>query len=235
MRGWMAWVCVVWLVALGAAAPDPFDAAVADIGLLQLKPIQAELKVTKAQRDKMNMYADAHRKALAAFQAEVQKNKIDPQKAMASPKLAKIFVDLKNGVLAQLSAAQLRRLRELTLQRAGIVAIGRASIATRVGLNAAQAKTYRSIFETDFKKAEKLKADAVKAALKPYEGRKPKSEAEAKKLNAEVQKILEGVQRTHAPKLAAMAKATEAKLSAALTAAQKKSWAALTGKRLVVK
>lgn len=218
------------VAALCSAVADPFDAAVADIGLLQIKAIQTELKVSTAQRNKMNTYAEAHRRALAAYEAEVTKSKTDPQKAMASPKFKKIFDDLKNGVISQLSIYQLKRLRELTLQRAGIVAIGQDSIAKRVGLTAAQTKKYRTIFEGEYKKAETLKAAAVKAALKPYEGRKPKDEAEAKKLNAEVQKKLEAVQKGLAPKLAAMAKATEAKLLAVLTAVQKKSWAALLGK-----
>lgn len=228
MRAWML-VLIMGAVTVCGAAADPFDAAIADIGLLQVKAIQTELKVSKAQRDKMNVYATAHTKALAAYEAEVKKNKLEPQKAMASPKFKKIFDDLKKGVIGQLSAAQLKRLRELTLQRAGIVAIGQDSIAKRVGLSAAQIKSYRTIFETDYKKAEQLKADTVKATLKPYENRKPKTEAEAKKLNAEVQKKLEAAQKSLTPKLSAMAKATETKLLAVLTAAQKKNWQALLG------
>ncbi len=192
--------------------------------------MQTELGVTKAQRDKMNKYADAHSKALAAYEAEVKKNKTDAQKAMASPKFQKIFTDLKNGVMGQLSATQLRRLREITLQRAGIVAIAQDLIAKRVGLNDAQLKQYRTTFETEFKKAEKLKADKVQAVLKPYEGRKPKNEAEAKALNAEVQKKLEAAQKALAPQLTQMAKATETKLLAVLSAAQKAKWKALLGK-----
>lgn len=218
-----------------AVAPDPFDVAVADVGLLQIKSVQGELKIGEEQRTRMNTHADAHQKALQAYREEVEKKKIDPAQAMQSEKMAKIFNDLKKGVLSELTATQIHRLREITLQRAGIVAIGQVDVAKRVGLNDGQLEKFRGIFQSDFQKVQKLREEAMKSALKEFEGKQPKSQEEANAWRDQAQEKMAAVQKTLEPKIAALAKQTEAKLIAFLTPAQKENWKALQGASFTIK
>jgi len=217
------------------ATPAPFDVAVADVGLLQVKSVQDELKIDESQRARMNKHADTHKKALEAYRAEVEKKKIDPAQAMQSKEMAKIFEDLKKGVLGELTAAQILRLREITLQRAGIVAIGQADVAKRVGLNDTQLEKFRSTFQTEFQKVQKLREEAMRTALKEYEGKQPKSEAEANTWREAAQKKLADAEKTLAPRVAALAKETEGKLTALLSSEQQKNWNALKGSPFTIK
>ncbi|MCB8933814.1 MAG: hypothetical protein M9921_08900 [Fimbriimonadaceae bacterium] len=211
------------------AAPAAFDVAIADVALLQVKSVQEELKIDEATRARMNKHADAHKKALDAYRAKVEKEKIDPAKAMQSPEMAKIFKDLKDGVFSELSAAQIHRLRELTLQRAGIVAIGQADVAKQVGLNDKQLEKFRSTFQSEFQKVQKLREETMRGALKEYEGKQPKSQAEADAWRQDAQKKLAAAEKAMAPKVEALAKETESRLNALLTAEQKKAWNDLKG------
>lgn len=211
------------------AAPAAFDAAIADVSLLQAKEVQQELKIDEATRARMNKHADAHKKALEAYRQKVEKEKIDPAKAMQSAEMQKIFKDLKDGVFSELSAPQIQRLREITLQRAGIVAIGQADVAKQVGLSDAQLEKFRSTFQADFQKAQTLRNEAMRTALKEYEGKQPKSQEEADKWRQDAQQKVAAAEKTLGPKLEKLAKETESKLNALLTPAQKKAWDALKG------
>jgi hypothetical protein len=214
------------------ASADQFDRHVADITLLQVKEVQTELKITETQRKKMNGFADAHRSKLTSYETKL---KADAQKAKKQVQpdekiLAGYFGSLKNSVISSLSDAQIKRLRELTLQRSGLTGILDQQVATKVGVNAASLKKLRDLYAAGAKEAASIEEAALKKVLSPYQNRKPKDEAEAKKLRAEVEKKMAAEAKVIQPRIAKVQQSTRDKMLATLTAKQKSTYQALQGK-----
>lgn len=214
------------LVCLAGAA-DKFDQQVASIILLQLKPVQAELGVTAAQRNAMNKYADSHRASLKTYYESLNKAKASqPDK----PKLERMFNALKQAVLAQLNDAQIKRLREISLQELGFSALADDTVAGKVGLSGAQLTKLRKVLSDGLSKASKIEYQAVTEATKDIQGKTPKSAAERDslvKLANERAASAEG--RVH-PQVMRVRDETSAKVLAVLTPQQKANWKALQGK-----
>lgn len=216
--------------ALAQKTMDPFDYQVSNVALLQAQPVKTELKVTEAQRAAMNKIASSFNNQINALYEQARKSKDGKPPKDADPKLKAAYEKLKKGVLAQLSAVQLKRLREITLQQAGLPALTDQIVATRVGIPPAQLKQIQSIYEQAVSAAAKVEDAALNAALKDLKAKKPKSEKEAKEIMDEANKRAEATQKKIAPQIDKLKKGAEAKVVASLTPAQKIAWQNLKGK-----
>lgn len=225
------------LAAPVAHAADDFDYHIASVVLLQLKEVQTELKITEAQRAKMNKHAETHRGKLTDYskqldqRSEAAKKQVGPDEA----KLSAMFDELKKKVLAELSAAQIKRLREISLQQVGFAALNDSLVATKVGLNKDQLERIRRTFESGFREAEELERGAVQKAIGPYKDRKPKDGAEEKKLYEEVQKKADQARDSVSARVDKIREFTKSKIMGILTPQQKQAFTALQGKPFKVK
>ena len=212
------------------AAPDAFDFRVADVGLLQAKQVQTEVGITAAQRTKLNAAAAAHAKRLQDYERQLKAlGQVNPDKT----KLRSYFETLKKGVVAALTPAQLQRLRQLTLQRLGLVSLTDDGVSKRVGLSPAQIAKLKTAFASGRAKFNALQQKARVAAgpiAAKYKDRKPKTQAEAAALQKEIKAKLQPIEASYLPKFQAIGKQTDAAMLAVLTPVQKKTWAALKGK-----
>ena len=209
-----------------ASAQDAFDTHVADVGLLQARQVQDDVKITAAQRTKMNAAADAHRKRLEAYQKQLQAlGGGQPDRA----RMQGFFDTLKKDVFAVLSPAQIARLRQLTLQRLGLISLTDNDVAKRVGLSPAQVGGLKKAFQSGRAKFVALQKSAAAPILAPYKNRKAKDQAEAAALRKEVEGKLKVASVKVKPQLEAIGKQTDVAMLAVLTAPQKAKWAALKG------
>lgn len=213
-------------VAAAHAEPDAFDFRVADVGLLQVKQVQTDIGITAAQRAKMNKAADAHRARLIAYQKELQSTGGRPDQGRVTGFLR----TLKTEVLANLSASQLRRLRELTLQRLGTAALVDDAVSLRVGLSREQVAKLRETFQNGRGKFVMLQQKTAEPILAPYRKSNPKTDAEKAALRKELSGKLKAAGDKLKPQLLAIGKETDAAMLKILTPKQKATWAALKGK-----
>lgn len=214
------------------AAPDPFDFHGADIVLLQSKQVQKELGITEAQRKQMNAFAAQHREHLAAYDRELQQKKIDPRTLPSpNPRILGFFEDLKKNVCGVLTPAQLRRLREISFQRVDLLALLDDQVAARLKLTSAQRSRLRSAYIAGSKEAAQIQQAAVQAALKRYQGVKPKDKADAERLQKQAQGDLRAAGARIAPQLRSIESQTRSKLLAVLTPAQRSQFEALKGRK----
>lgn len=220
-------------ICFGAVSQDAFDLHASNVSLLQMKPIQKELGVTEAQRAKMNVAAGIYTKEMQTLNADMQKAaaKTGKPPANAKSRADASLEKLNKSVLAQLSATQLKRLREISLQAGGGAALGDDAVAKRVGLSADQVKKIRSIYQSALKAAADLQEREMDAALKDIKNKKPKDDAEAKKLIQEAQRRADAVRQKLVEPTNRIRLQAETKCNALLTAAQKSTWSALMGKR----
>ena len=210
-----------------ASAQLSFDKRAADIGILQAKQVQADVGITAAQRAKLNSAAERHRASLKEYEKQLKAlGTTTPDKQ----KMLGFFETLKSDVFAVLSPAQIKRLRELTLQRLGLVALTDEQVAKKVGLSPTQVSKLKSAFQAGRSKFVALQQSTAKPILAPYEGRKPKSQAEATALRTEIEGKLKAASSRVKPRLVAIGRETDANMMAVLTAPQKAAWTALKGR-----
>lgn len=223
------------LMALAVAASaqiDPFDYHCADVVLLQAKEVQTELKITEAQRAKMNEAAATHRTRLTTYDAQQKAAKTKDSQQQAAAKLKGYFDELKRGVFTSLSAAQLKRLREISLQRAGLLALLDDVVAKKVNLTGATHTKFRTAFTDGAKQAGTIERASLKPIFDKYE---PKMKAaktadERRKIEQQMRPELEAAGKKIAPQIQKLQNETQQKLVAILTPAQKNTWQALLGK-----
>jgi hypothetical protein len=210
------------------AAPDAFDKYAANISILQAKPVQTELKVTQAQRDKLNKHANW-------FTAEQKKlrDKVDPKKGPTADdqkKFATLLNTFKDRVVGELSAVQLKRLREISLQGMGHTALLDPEVSKKVGISQTQLKKLRTAYEAMMKKINDEQARVYKPINDKYAKKTPKTDAEKKAVRDAYLKEIEAVNTKIAPTIKKFADGYKATLDATLLPDQKKKWAALQGK-----
>ena len=219
----------LFALAASAKAVDAFDYHCADVALLQAKEIQKDLKINDAQRKKMNDAADTHRTRLSTYEQQQRAAKVKDTEAQQRTKLKGYYDELKKSVLTQLSATQLKRLRELTLQRAGLTAILDKVVAQKLGMSDAQLDKYRKVFESGAEKAAALERQTLEPILNKYKAMKPKTDAEKKSLQEKFQKEVAEAGKKAEPKMRALKNSTQKQLEAALTAAQRAKFKSLQG------
>lgn len=218
----------LFLALTGALARqrDPFDEKMASIILLQSKVVQRELGITEHQRAAMNKYADAHRMKLNAYYQQVQgKGSV----SVDDSKLRSMFETLKKGVLAQLSASQVKRLREISVQTLDFTGLADPLIAQRIGLSSAQTQKVQHIVAAGMADANAVRERAVEGAIKPLQSRKPKTADDQQRLQAEADRRAEAAVEQVTPQILLIKSDTKKKTLAVLTAQQKARWHALMG------
>lgn len=214
-----------------AGAVDSFDYHCANITLLQDKQVQAELRISAAQRAQMNKYADAHLARIDAYRKKVGNGAPD-MKVVAG-----YMADLKAKVVGALSKTQMIRLRELNLQAAGLMALLDPVVAKKIGMSDAQ----YSKFKKTYLDGKNSAAGVLKNALAPLDAKYNKLAAPYKGKEREHQKELADLQRKFLaeakqiedrlkPRLDAITRSTEKKLVGQITAKQKATWKSLEGK-----
>jgi len=208
--------------ALGQGA-DPFDVHVSDMKILTLKMIQKEIGLTEAQRSKMNAASTAEQ-GLASAELKRSKGKPDQKKMLG------YYTDLRQKVFAVLTPPQVKRLRELTLQETGLVALANQEVATRVGLSAAGLKKIRDIIVSHQKQFETLESNAKKPIYLQYKDKNPKNEAEATALKKEFAAKMQAVDQQLRPQVKSILDSGTNDVLHSLTPAQKAAWTALMGK-----
>ncbi len=226
------------LVASAASfASADFDSDVANIALLQSKPIQTELKVSAAQRATLNKHADwfnAENKKLSAEAEALAKQGKQPTQALIN-KGTKLGDTMKTKVLAVLSKYQKQRLREITLQGAGYLALMDPIVGKRVGVTADQTSKIRKQFEASGKKAGEIQQKAIKPIMDKYKDKKPKNAEEQQKLATQFQGEMGAAQKKVEPQLKKLQDEFNAFVKKTLTAAQMKTWNGLLGAKYVGK
>lgn len=231
----MRMIPILLVTALAGSAlaqkADSFDLSVANIVILQNKAVQKELKVTEAQRAKMNAHAKGYDTDARGYMAELQKQGKDPSK-MTGPdaKMLGFISNLRSKVLAELTAAQAKRLREITLQTSGLAGMLDPNVAKRLGIAAATTKKMQAAFADGQKTAAQLQNAAIAPVVKPYEGRQPKSQAEADALQAEVQPKVAAARKKVEPQVKQIEALTQKKLLSMISKKQKDDYLALQGK-----
>lgn len=217
--------------AFGARAPlalpgDAFDEEIASVIILQDHAVQADLGISVQQRAAMNKLADAHRAKVGAYQESVQKAKGTINEKI----LVQYFNQLKTGVFGLLSASQLRRLREISLQFMDFTALGDELVDNRIGISAAQQKQIRSLIRAGVDKANQIRSKAVNSAVANLRNQKPKSQAEAQSIYNEANQRAEAASKKVGPQIEAIKSHTRGKVMAVLTSKQRSAWQGLLGR-----
>lgn len=205
-------------LAFGPAMADEFDRHVADLFILQAKPIQHELGITEAQRARMNQAAAADEKRKEAYHKELEKTKSQPSKS----RVFALYRQLKTEVFNQLSEAQLRRLREISLQHIGVVALGDPVVGKRLGLSSAQVQRIQGMVKNDAQTLSKTERQLREPVVARFKG-KAQTEENRRKFEQEVYNAV-------APRLKEMEVKDHDQILSVLTPAQKSAWKALQGR-----
>jgi hypothetical protein len=143
---WMASLVFIATSAL-ALAVDNFDYEVANVQLLSDKAVQKEVGITEAQRTKLQQYADALNKADNEKNAELQEFGLSTS------------VNFRKNCLETLTAAQLKRLREITIQVAGPRALMNRTVASKCGLTDPSYGQFMKVINEGDKKVAKIKSE----------------------------------------------------------------------------
>lgn len=212
------------------AAGDPFDLKVANIILLTNKKVQSELKITAAQRTKMNSYAQADEKFKASIVKNAQSAKQQQLTQAQQQQMASSFMKMRTSVLGVLTASQVKRLREITVQTAGPIAILDVNISAKIGVTDAQKKKIAAAYTDGQKQAQAVQKAAFEPISKKYQAKKPKNETEAKSLQKAFAGEMQTAAKKIAPKMKAIETSTSAKMFSLITSKQKTALEALKGK-----
>jgi hypothetical protein len=218
----------LFAVSTAALAADEFDFYFADISILQDKKVQAELKITETQRTNMNKHAAWLNTQSQAIDTQVKGGKLTPENA--NKQMGVHLGTLKKKICDELSAAQLKRLREITLQRDGLLPLMDLKMGERIGLTKAQTQKLRDSYIANDKKAKDIQTAAYKPIFDKYAAMKPKDKAEEQKLIDQRNKELEAAQKKIQPQLEALGKSYGTTVDTTLSKEQKDAFAALKGK-----
>lgn len=227
-------VCLLAACSFAAQHIDSFDAHVASIKVLEDKQVQAELGITAAQRAQMDTYADQFNLQEKNYLAQL-KAQGKPEPSSPDDRMIAMVTTLKQKVLTVLTAAQLRRLREISLQAFGLNGLLDETIAAKVGLSKDQVLKMRKIYEDGSAKASDMMSKAMQPVDAKYKNAAPKTAADKEKTknaylsdsNAAFNKVMPDVQKVRDQ--------TEKQMLAVITPKQKATYLALQGKRFVKK
>lgn len=221
-------------IASVSSAFDDFDVHCANIAILQDKRVQSEIKITPVQHDRLTKLAAEHTARLQAYQKQLNGAQPNPST------LGQYILDLKGKVVTVLTPAQLKRLRELNLQAAGLRGLLDSVVAKRVGIPDAQLKNMQQIYQSGSSSATDLLRTAMqpidqkyKKLAQPYNADPKGHQAELQKLSKDYAAEAAAAQKKITPRLESITNSTEKKLLATLTAQQKATWTALQGTKFV--
>lgn len=228
-----AFTALALLALVATTFADAFDAQIASVQLLQTKAVQKELAITEAQRSKMNVFAAEFNKQAEAYRAELVKKSNNGKTQVAPDRDREVAMlnQLKTKVVATLTVAQVKRLREISLQAVGVTALGDDAVAQKVGISEAQKKKIRDLVGKGLTSANKLIQEANQRAMKGIP--QPKSEAEAKTAQATFQKRSQAEQQKIKGKIESIRSSTISGVMAILNTKQRSIWNALLGKPFI--
>jgi hypothetical protein len=196
-------------------AQDSFDLQVSNHLLVFMPQLQRELNMTP------DMIAGVV-KAAKPFNAEVIKAKNDASRVKT------LQADARRAVLAKLTPAQLRRLREITLQQYGTQVLATPVIAAKLGLSENQQKSIRNLQVANAKgimDAYRAEIDAATAELRKQQ---PKNPGEREMLQRQ---MADAVEAAHVEEhIQHMRNEGEQRLLTVLTDEQRKAWNSLFGR-----
>lgn len=215
-------------LAVAAYARDPFDVRHANVALLMDRSVQEELRISEAQRKRMNALADRYNSTMQKVVERLQKAKTPPSEP--DPEARKAAEALQAGIVDVLIPAQLKRLREISLQVAGLAAMGDESVAKRIGLSNDQLRRVRTILEDAYGRLRKMESDEMEARTKDLRGRQPKTEQERAALAQELEKRSQEAFRKLSPAVEKLRRETESRLFQILSDKQEEAWKALLGR-----
>jgi hypothetical protein len=212
---------------------DDFDAYIADIQILQDKNVQAELGITEGQRTAMNKHADWFNGETHSIGSQVNSGKLKPEEA--NTKMGSLLVTMKHRIIGELTAAQLKRLREITLQRDGLLPLLDKKVGEKIGLTEGQRKKLVTAYAENDEKARNLQKTAMQPIADKYAAMKPKDKAEETKLTDQMNKEMAAAAAKIQPDLEKLAKTFSDLVDATLSKGQKDDFTALKGKPFVPK
>lgn len=210
-----------------AQSPDPFDLAVGNVLILQVKSVQKEVGLSESQRSKLNVFATAFNKKKDAFlkderaREQKQGKSFKPNEA----KMRDMFSEFRGQVLGQLSAKQVKRLRELTLQEVGMASMLDANVARKMGISSGQTAKLRAAYEDGAKRSSVVQQLAVEPIQKEFKDKDPNDKKNRDLFN---QRMAAAEKKTK-PQLDKIKIETRSKFRSILTASQLAQWQTLTG------
>lgn len=212
---------------VSAQKPDPFDLEVSNVLILQVRSIQKEVGMTEAQRSKLNVYATSFNASKDAF-LKSEKARSEKEGKNFKPnetKLRQMFASFRGQVLTQLSAKQIKRLSELTLQEVGMAAMLDANVARKLALSPSQSAKLEAAYQEGIKKSAAVEQQAVAPIRKDFQGKDPND----KKTRDQFNQRMSSAEKESRPKLEKIKEETRAKFRAILSAQQQAQWKALQG------
>lgn len=215
-----------------AQSMNQFDFVVSDVRVLQDRAVQNDIGVSANQRARMNAFAERHRARLADLEKSFGSQKpTESARKQAELQVLGYMSDLKKSVLGVLSPKQLQRLREITLQGYGWSALADERVGTRIGLTAKQQKQVQKVIADGQEAAKGIQAKSVEPIIAHYRSIKPKDEAEAAKLNTEMQAKIQAAGKQDRPALLKIQAQVLAKIKQTLSQKQQTSYIKLQGTR----
>lgn len=227
----------LFAISAAGAAQDSFDAHCANILLLTNRSVQTELNITQPQRTKLEQHADSFNADMKAVMdgvmKEAEKTKQPPQ--LPERRVGELHSRLKTRVIRELTPAQLRRLRELSLQQAGLRAMVDPIVARRLGLTTAQNQSVKRAMDTARAEAAKLQKDADDDLRKRFGSRQPRTDAEREAMQKEFQAALQQKGREVQTRLEAIDQRYVNAVRGVLTQAQRQQFAQLQGRAFTIR
>lgn len=216
---------------LALALPQADDAAfykqIASIDTLQSKAVQTELKVSEAQRTAFNSHATVYNEQTKTLADKFKEGTMP--KAEFAQKLSDAQATLHDKVIGELTAIQAKRLGQITLQRAGIIAVVNPVVANRLGMTKAQSTTLAEGLQKTGTTVAEIERSAKEPIVKKYQAMTPKTDEEKAKLQAQLDAEIKEANTKIQPDLLKARKTFEDLVDKTLTAGQKKTWADLKG------
>lgn len=215
---------------LAAFAADDFDFKIANIDVLRDKNVQKDVGISDAQRAKMNTYASSYETTMKNKVAEYQKAKKTPDQAFATFGQTQM-TSLRTNVLNVLSASQLTRLREITLQAAGPRALMDKIVATKCGMSATEYNSLISAIRTGDQKISTIKSQVAAKVREKYKNeKKPTNQKEMDALNARVNKDLNAEMKKHEAEMKQIITTSEQKTNSIVKQSYKDALKKLCGR-----
>jgi len=218
---------IVLLAAPPQAADLSFYKQIASIDILQAKSVQTELKVTESQRAAFNKHADGYNEQTKTLTSSFQKGTLP--KADFAKKLGDAQTSLHDRIIAELASPQISRLGQITLQRAGIIALMNPLVSSKLGITQAQSKTLTEGLRKTGEEVAEIERKTKEPIVKKYQAMTPKTDDEKTKLQAELDKEILAANKKNQPELLKARKGFEDLVDKTLTTGQKKSWSDLKG------
>lgn len=213
-----------------AVSFDAFDQKVADLTILQAREIQNEVGINASMRDRLNGIVKRNNDALQAYIAEEQKKGVDPRKDTTVQRRINSFGEnMKTEVLGALTASQIKRLREITLQVTGLRALTDDTVATRCGLSSKELTSARNIFNAARSRVKSLVDAKLAPIQKKYQSKKPTSQEELDVFQANYNLEAKKATQSLTPKVKQIQNETEAKIKAAVSAKALATFRSLQG------